>query len=189
VGRLGNWFNQELYGAPTKLPWGLRLNMTGSAIGHGERCYDGTSCPTGTLFHPTFLYEMIWNLIGAALLLWVGDKLMKRFKAGSLFLLYVMWYTAGRTWIEALRIDYAHEIMGIRVNVWVSVAVFVLAVVAFAVLQRTGSRPVALVERLRTLTEVEIQARNEEESSTQAISKNSLQAVGVNSEDDSEDVQ
>jgi prolipoprotein diacylglyceryl transferase len=63
VGRLGNWFNQELYGAPTTLPWGLKLNMEGTAIGHSEQCYDGATCPSGTLFHPTFLYEMIWNLI------------------------------------------------------------------------------------------------------------------------------
>ena len=55
VGRLGNWFNQELYGAPTTLPWGLKLNMEGTAIGHSEQCYDGATCPSGTLFHPTFL--------------------------------------------------------------------------------------------------------------------------------------
>ena len=92
VGRLGNWFNQELYGAPTTLPWGLKLNMEGSAIGHSEQCYDGATCPTGTLFHPTFLYEMIWNLIGAALIVFLGSKIMKKLKAGSLFAIYIMWY-------------------------------------------------------------------------------------------------
>ncbi|WEV53738.1 prolipoprotein diacylglyceryl transferase [Bifidobacterium sp. ESL0798] len=154
VGRLGNWFNQELYGAPTTLPWGLKLNMTG-AIGHTEQCYDGQTCPTGTLFQPTFLYEMIWNLIGAALIVWIGRKAVNKLKAGSLFTVYVMWYTAGRTWIEALRIDFAHEILGVRVNVWVSMVVFVLGVVAFIVVQKIGSSTISLSERLRTLTEVE----------------------------------
>ena len=92
--------------------------MEGSAIGHSEQCYDGATCPTGTLFHPTFLYEMIWNLIGAALIVFLGSKIMKKLKAGSLFAIYIMWYTAGRTWIEALRIDFAHEFLGVRINVW-----------------------------------------------------------------------
>ena len=117
IGRLGNWFNQELYGAPTTLPWGLKLNTAGTAIGSMEQCYDGSTCPTGTLFHPTFLYEMIWNLIGAALLVWIGHKAYRTLKCGSLFALYVMWYTAGRTWIECLRIDFAHEFLGVRINV------------------------------------------------------------------------
>ena len=117
VGRLGNWFNQELYGAPTTLPWGLKLNMEGTAIGHSEQCYDGATCPSGTLFHPTFLYEMIWNLIGAAIIVYIGSKAMKKLKAGSLFAVYIMWYTLGRTWIESLRIDYAHEFLGVRINV------------------------------------------------------------------------
>ena len=69
IGRLGNWFNQELYGWPTTLPWGLKLNDA-DAIGKSEICYSGAQCPDyrTTLFHPTFLYEMIWNLIGAALI-------------------------------------------------------------------------------------------------------------------------
>ena len=63
---------------------------------------------------------MIWNLIGAALIVFLGSKIMKKLKAGSLFAIYIMWYTAGRTWIEALRIDFAHEFLGVRINVWVS---------------------------------------------------------------------
>ena len=156
IGRLGNWFNQELYGAPTTLPWGLKLNMEGSAIGHSEQCYDGATCPTGTLFHPTFLYEMIWNLIGAALIVFLGSKIMKKLKAGSLFAIYIMWYTAGRTWIEALRIDFAHEFLGVRINVWVSMAVFVLGVVAFIVIQQMGKSTELLAEKLRTVTEIEL---------------------------------
>lgn len=155
IGRLGNWFNQELYGAPTNLPWGLKIDAAGSAIGHSEQCYDGATCPTGTLFHPTFLYEMIWNLIGAALLVWIGNRAIKTLKAGSLFALYVMWYTLGRTWIESLRIDFAHEFLGIRINVWVSMSVFILAAAAFVLIIRRGKPRSLLSEKLRTISELE----------------------------------
>mgnify|MGYP003286858442 FL=1 len=162
VGRLGNWFNQELYGAPTTLPWGLKLNMEGTAIGHSEQCYDGATCPSGTLFHPTFLYEMIWNLIGAAIIVYIGSKAMKKLKAGSLFAVYIMWYTLGRTWIESLRIDYAHEFLGVRINVWVSMAVFVLGAVSFIVVQQMGKDTDLLAEKLRTVTEIEQRLENDE---------------------------
>lgn len=162
VGRLGNWFNQELYGAPTTLPWGLKLNMEGTAIGHSEQCYDGATCPSGTLFHPTFLYEMIWNLIGAAIIVYIGSKAMKKLKAGSLFAVYIMWYTLGRTWIESLRIDYAHEFLGVRINVWVSMAVFVLGAVSFIVVQQMGKDTDLLAEKLRTVTEIEQRLENSE---------------------------
>ncbi|MBW3083557.1 prolipoprotein diacylglyceryl transferase [Bifidobacterium phasiani] len=142
VGRLGNWFNRELYGAATTLPWGLDV--------------DGS----GTLYHPTFLYEMVWNLAGAALIVWVGRRAGRVLKAGSLLAVYVMWYTAGRTWIEALRIDYAHTFLGVRVNVWVSMAVFVCGVAAFVAVQRLGSRTGDLVGRLRAVTEREERLRD-----------------------------
>ena len=177
VGRLGNWFNQELYGAPTTLPWGLKLNMEGSAIGHSEQCYDGATCPTGTLFHPTFLYEMIWNLVGAALIVFLGSKIMKRLKAGSLFTMYIMWYTAGRTWIEALRIDFAHEFLGVRINVWVSLAVFVLGVVAFIVVQQMGKSTALLAEKLRTVTEIETRLTDGSGSGSSSET-NSVKTVG-----------
>jgi prolipoprotein diacylglyceryl transferase len=163
IGRLGNWFNQELYGKPTTMPWGLKLNAVGTAIGQNERCYDGSSCPTGTLFQPTFLYELIWNLVGAMLIIWLGSKTLRTLKAGSQFTLYVMWYTAGRTWIEALRIDFAHEFLGVRINVWVSIAVFVAGAVAFILVQRHGKPTALLAERLRTVSEAE---RQDEEHDT-----------------------
>lgn len=170
VGRLGNWFNQELYGAPTTLPWGLKLNMEGTAIGHSEQCYDGATCPSGTLFHPTFLYEMIWNLIGAAIIVYSGSKAMKKLKAGSLFAVYIMWYTLGRTWIESLRIDYAHEFLGVRINVWVSMAVFVLGAVSFIVVQQMGKDTDLLAEKLRTVTEIEQRLENgESEDSSDSV--------------------
>ncbi|WP_270446134.1 prolipoprotein diacylglyceryl transferase [Bifidobacterium pseudocatenulatum] len=170
VGRLGNWFNQELYGAPITLPWGLKLNMEGTAIGRSEQCYDGATCPSGTLFHPTFLYEMIWNLIGAAIIVYIGSKAMKKLKAGSLFAVYIMWYTLGRTWIESLRIDYAHEFLGVRINVWVSMAVFVLGAVSFIVLQQMGKDTDLLAEKLRTVTEIEQRLENgESEDSSDSV--------------------
>lgn len=170
VGRLGNWFNQELYGAPTTLPWGLKLNMEGTAIGHSEQCYDGATCPSGTLFHPTFLCEMIWNLIGAAIIVYIGSKAMKKLKAGSLFAVYIMWYTLGRTWIESLRIDYAHEFLGVRINVWVSMAVFVLGAVSFIVVQQMGKDTDLLAEKLRTVTEIEQRLENgESEDSSDSV--------------------
>lgn len=170
IGRWGNWFNQELYGAPTTLPWGLKLNMEGTAIGHSEQCYDGATCPSGTLFHPTFLYEMIWNLIGAAIIVYIGSKAMKKLKAGSLFAVYIMWYTLGRTWIESLRIDYAHEFLGVRINVWVSMAVFVLGAVSFIVVQQMGKDTDLLAEKLRTVTEIEQRLENgESEDSSDSV--------------------
>ena len=176
VGRLGNWFNQELYGAPTTLPWGLKLNTEGSAIGHSEQCYDGATCPMGTLFHPTFLYEMIWNLIGAVLIMFLGSKIMKKLKAGSLFTIYIMWYTAGRTWIEALRIDFAHEFLGVRINVWVSLVVFVLGAVAFIIVQQMGKSTDLLAEKLRTVSEVELRLAEIQEFGSQAKT-NSMQTA------------
>lgn len=174
VGRLGNWFNQELYGAPTTLPWGLKLNDAATqAIGHSERCYDGLTCPAGTLFHPTFLYEMIWNFIGAALLICFGKILAEKLKAGSLFMLYVMWYTAGRVWIEALRIDFSHVFLGVRINVWVSIIVFIAGAVGFALLQRSTSTRESLTNRLIDITSDE--REREEQKTSPAKSKSKIE--------------
>lgn len=124
IGRLGNWFNQELFGGPTTLPWGLRIDPAYMPVGD----------PAGTLYHPTFLYEMVWNLAGAALLIWLDRKLQLGY--GRVFLLYVVIYTSGRLWIEMLRIDPAHEFLGLRINVWTSIIVGLGALVAFIVVGR-----------------------------------------------------
>ena len=131
IGRWGNWFNQELFGAPTSAPWGLRIDALHMPPGY----------PPGTLFHPTFLYECLWNLAGAALIVWLEKRL--RFKAGQVFALYLMVYTAGRVWIEALRIDDAHRILGVRLNVWTSRLVFAAGAVSFLRAGRLG-RPWAV---------------------------------------------
>lgn len=124
IGRWGNWFNQELFGAATSLPWGLRIDVAHLPAGYAP----------GTLFHPTFLYESLWNLAGAALIVTLDRR--RRFAAGQLFGMYLMVYTAGRAWIEMLRIDDAHTVAGLRLNVWTSLAVFALGLVLYVVAGR-----------------------------------------------------
>lgn len=124
IGRLGNWFNQELFGAPTTLPWGLEIDVAHLPAGYAP----------GTLFHPTFLYEMLWNLGAAALLVWLDRRW--RLGHGRVFWLYVVLYTSGRLWIEMLRIDPASQVLGLRLNVWTSLLLLVGALVAFVVVGR-----------------------------------------------------
>ena len=118
IGRWGNWFNQELYGRPTSLPWGLEIDQA-----HREEGYEDP----GLLFHPTFLYEFVWNLGVAGLVIWADRRF--RLGHGRAFALYVMGYTAGRGWIEYLRIDEVQgsDVFGLRLNVWTSIVLFLLA--------------------------------------------------------------
>lgn len=157
IGRLGNWFNQELYGKPTTLPWGLKLNEKSDAIGHSEICYQGTACPSGTLFHPTFLYEMIWNLIGAVLIVWIGNIYAKRLRAGQLAVLYMVWYGCGRSWIEEIRINYSTVILGLRTNTWTAILVALCGVALFLVLKRYGKTYDELTAKLCAVTGDELE--------------------------------
>lgn len=157
IGRLGNWFNQELYGKPTTLPWGLNLNEKSDAIGHSEICYQGTACPSGTLFHPTFLYEMIWNLIGAVLIVWIGNIYAKRLRAGQLAALYMVWYGCGRSWIEEIRINYSTVILGLRTNTWTAILVALCGVALFLVLKRYGKTYDELTAKLCAVTGDELE--------------------------------
>jgi prolipoprotein diacylglyceryl transferase len=129
IGRWGNYFNQELFGKPTDLPWGLEIDPANRPGGYAQF----------ETFHPTFLYESLWNLLGVAVLLVLDRRL--RIKPPGLFAVYVAWYTFGRTFEELLRIDPSHEILGQRLNFWVSAIVFVLAVAAFVWSQRRSERP------------------------------------------------
>ena len=115
IGRLGNWFNQELFGRPTTLPWALEIDAAHRPAGFEQF----------TTFHPTFLYELGWNLGVAAVLIWADRRF--RLGHGKVFALYVVLYTAGRFWIEALRIDTVNEIGGFRLNNYTSLIVFVAA--------------------------------------------------------------
>lgn len=101
IGRWGNWFNQELYGAPTTLPWGLSINTDQQH----QALPPGAS--EATTFHPTFLYESLWNLLGFIALLWLFRRL--KFKRGLLAWTYVAYYALGRFWVESLRIDEADK--------------------------------------------------------------------------------
>ncbi|MEU0509891.1 prolipoprotein diacylglyceryl transferase [Amycolatopsis sp. NPDC006125] len=144
IGRLGNYFNQELYGAHTTLPWGLEIyqrfdpnNPTipdqgpnGIAFGHIPLA--------DSPVHPTFLYELIWNLIIAALVVYADRKM--RLGHGRAFALYVAGYTLGRFWIELMRTDDATHILGLRVNTWTSILVFAGAMVYFFLAKRRGPR-------------------------------------------------
>jgi prolipoprotein diacylglyceryl transferase len=125
IGRLGNYFNQELYGLPTNLPWGLEIDPTISPA-------FPTGLPADTLFHPLFLYEIIWNLVGVALLLLIERRF--RLRWGRLFALYLVWYGLGRSWLEAIRIDPSSDgFLGIPANIWASFAAIALGLVLFFV--------------------------------------------------------
>ncbi len=128
IGRLGNWFNQELYGGPTNLPWGLEIYRridpeTGLADPINGVAMDHTPI---TVVHPTFLYELLWNVGVFFLLIWADRKF--RMGHGRVFALYVAGYTIGRFWIELMRADDATHIFGVRINVFTSLIVFAGAV-------------------------------------------------------------
>jgi prolipoprotein diacylglyceryl transferase len=108
VGRIGNYFNNELFGLPTTLPWGLEISTANPAYPAG--------LPAGVLFHPTFLYELIWNLMGFAVLIWLDRKLKLRW--GQMFAAYLITYSIGRAFIESIRIDPSEIFFGLRTNVW-----------------------------------------------------------------------
>jgi prolipoprotein diacylglyceryl transferase len=136
IGRLGNWFNNELYGRATDLPWALTVHeWTGTRAVVGP---DGQPVVLGT-FHPTFLYELLWNLAAAAVVVWADRRF--RLSHGRAFALYVALYCAGRLWIELLRVDPAETFSGIRLNVFTAVIVGLLAV-AYLVWQRGRPREV-----------------------------------------------
>ncbi len=124
VGRFGNWFNQELFGRPTSHWWGLQIDPA-----HRPSGYEHYST-----FQPTFLFESIWD-VGTAVFVVLADRRW-RLGHGRAFALYVMAYTAGRGWIEYLRIDTVNHFLGLRLNVWTSIVVFVLAAVYFVVVGR-----------------------------------------------------
>jgi prolipoprotein diacylglyceryl transferase len=126
IGRWGNWFNQELFGRPTTLPWGLEIAPDKRPPGY--EAYE--------TFHPTYLYECIWDLGVAGVVLWADRRF--RLGHGRAFALYVMAYTAGRGWIEYLRIDTveANDVFGLRLNVWTSIVVFIGATVYFVLAGR-----------------------------------------------------
>ena len=126
IGRWGNYFNQELYGRRSDLPWAVKIDAAHSVTGQAAT------------FQPTFLYESIWDLGVALLVIWADRRW--HLTRGRAFALYAAAYTAGRFWIEALRVDEAHRFLGLRLNDWTSVLVFVAAA-SYLVLRRRDPAP------------------------------------------------
>jgi prolipoprotein diacylglyceryl transferase len=135
LGRLGNWFNVELYGLPTTLPWGLEVPTSNPAYPVG--------LPEGTLFHPTFLYEIVWNVVGIAVILLLERRL--KLQWGTVFAAYLIWYGIGRVWFESIRVDPSEVFWGIRTNVWAALLAVVIGLVLVMVQKRehTGDEPSA----------------------------------------------
>jgi prolipoprotein diacylglyceryl transferase len=129
IGRFGNWWNQELFGKPTDLPWGLKIDCLKADCG---------AYSSYTTFHPTFLYEALWCFAAAGVLLLLERRF--RIRPGGLFAIYVVAYSLGRVWIETLRIDPSHEIAGVRINVYVAVLAIVFASAFFVWWQRGWHR-------------------------------------------------
>lgn len=125
-GRLGNWFNHELFGGPTTLPWGLEIEAGNAAFPIG--------LPVDTLFHPTFLYEIVWNLLGIVVLLAIERSWRPRW--GAFFGLYLVWYGIGRACIESLRVDPSLLILGLRTNVFTALLAILLGIVLILVQRR-----------------------------------------------------
>ena len=123
-GRLGNWFNQELFGKPTTLPWGLKIDLAHRPPGYEQYA----------TFHPTFLYEALWCLVLCVALIAIGKRWGDRLQPGSLFWLYVAGYTFVRFFIERIRIDFASRLFGLRINEWVSAVVFLAAVAILVIM-------------------------------------------------------
>ena len=118
IGRWGNWFNVELFGGPSKLPWALEVPLAKRPVEY----------KSFTTFHPTFLYESLWNLFVVVLVLVVERRFGRKLSRGRLFAVYVAGYTFGRFWIERMRTDPASKVLGLRINEWTSSILFLGAV-------------------------------------------------------------
>lgn len=162
IGRLGNYFNQELYGRETTLPWGMEIFYRRDSSGMVDvHSLDGVSTgQVAAVVQPTFLYELLWNLLVFVLLLWAD----KRFKLGHgrLFALYVAGYCVGRFWVELLRDDTATHIAGIRVNSFTSVFVFIGAVVYIMLAPKGREDPATLGGNQTDLEESPVEELAEE---------------------------
>lgn len=152
-GRFGNYFNHELFGTPTNGWWGLEIESSNPAYPIG--------LPDGTLFQPTFAYEVIWNLLGVAVILLLERKLGLQW--GKVIAVYLIWYGLGRTVWESIRIDPSEIFFGLRVNVWAAIFAVVAGILIFVVQSRrhTGLEPSAYVPgREFNATAAEVDSKN-----------------------------
>ncbi|MDO4911819.1 MAG: prolipoprotein diacylglyceryl transferase [Corynebacterium sp.] len=129
IGRFGNYFNQEIYGRSTTLPWGLEIFMRRDADGRVDMMYGHSTGQVIDVVHPTFLYESLWCFFAAAVLLWLDRKF--RFQGGALMALYVVAYSFGRFWVELMRTDEATHVLGLRINTITSSATFIIGLIVF----------------------------------------------------------
>nr|WP_255713926.1 prolipoprotein diacylglyceryl transferase [Corynebacterium sp. ACRQP] len=139
IGRLGNYFNQELYGAETDVPWALDIYYRVNEAGQYAPLTGRSTGEVVASVHPTFLYELIWNVAVFFVLIWADRRF--RLGHGRVFWLYVAGYTLGRFFIEFMRRDEANLILGLRVNTWVSAILFIVAVVIFFMLHKGRETP------------------------------------------------
>ena len=139
IGRIGNYFNQELFGAPSKLPWALEIAPAHRPPGYLQY----------STFEPTFLYELIWNLLLASALVWLGHH--RRIKGPGLFALYVAGYSGFRMFEETQRIDYSVYVLGMRLNFWISLLLCAGGLAWFAAIQRGVGLPKGARDHLRRL--------------------------------------
>ncbi len=162
LGRFGNYFNQELFGSPTDLPWGLEIDAAHLPPGYAE----------GTLFHPTFLYEGLWNVTMGLLLIYLGTKI--KFKSGQVFALYLVVYPLGRIWMETMRLDEAKVFFGLRLNTWTSLLAMLVGVIVFFVAGKIGApEDVTAAERERYQQKVGAK-RDESDSDTDRRTRDNL---------------
>lgn len=181
-GRWGNWFNQELFGKPTTLPWGLEIS---TSSGNFPSQY-----PAGTLFHPTFLYESLWNLLGVALLLWLGRKGV--LKLGQTLWLYVFYYGVGRLFIEMfLRIDTSEMLWGVRIHVWTALLLVLLGAAGFVVAGRRAAAKAAAgiepapAERVKASAEEKPEDKTAEKEASEKASEKAEPAEDSDSSESS----
>ncbi|WP_216895899.1 prolipoprotein diacylglyceryl transferase [Nocardia alni] len=196
IGRLGNYFNQELYGHDTTKPWGLEIFLRFDHNGQLDMMNGVSTGVVQRIVQPTFLYELVWNLIGVAVLLWLDRRY--RIGHGRLFALYVAVYTFGRFWVELLRDDDATHIFGIRINSFTSTIVFVCAVVYFllatkgrevaAALEPGGNRPWPWqVGALREFGARRVEPESDRSAESTATEKDSEAATDGKTSADKED--
>ena len=179
AGRLGNYFNHELFGTPTTLPWGLEIEPTNPAFPIG--------LPAGTLFQPTFLYEILWNLAGVLVILGLERGL--RLQWGKSFAVYLIWYGIGRAMWETMRVDPSEILFGVRTNVWGAWVAILVGIIIFIVQTRRhpgleispyrpGSEwvpPSSEVESEGTYSDEELRGNDASESAKSASESESLE--------------
>lgn len=171
LGRLGNYFNQELFGSPTDLPWGLQIDAAHTPPGYAE----------GTLFHPTFLYEGIWNVAMAFLIIWIGRRFP--LKSGQSMALYMIAYPIGRILMETMRLDEARIIFGLRTNTWTSILVLAAGIIVFIWAGKIGA-PTQISEAERERY-IEIIARKNPERAEELEAEN--QKITLRQDEDDAD--